>query len=212
MTATDKKTYPTFLDPEFIADLKLIAANYDKNQEQADDDTWNIARRVNEMWQEHKSITHDGFTDELVYPTKLDFLSAVSYEINQGLKKPRFSASGETLRRWCEVQARYSNFKEADLFLEALSFEHLRIAKVLDYNGKVANPVTALAMAQKENWTADEMRLHYDPPGQITIYEKFTGWLESLWTTKLEFIKKVEDREQARKLMNELRNIMERNR
>jgi hypothetical protein len=143
----------------------------------------------------------------------MDFLAAVSFQANQELNRTRFSASGETLRRWCEVYACYSNIKVEHLpVVKESSFEHLRIAKSLAYNEKVSSPLLALAEAVKNKWTADEMRLHYDPPGQVTIYEKFTGWLESLWTTKLEFIKSTDDREQARKLMNELRNIMERNR
>jgi len=56
------------------------------------------------------------------------------------------------------------------------------------------------------------MKVQFYPPGQVTIYEKFIGWIDSLWNTKLEFLKVKEDREEARRLISSLRGIMERNR
>ena len=208
---TKKVEATNYLDPEFVKELKAAAGYYDKNQELADDDKWNIATLVNEMWPEHKTMTYDGFTTELVYPTKEDFFIACSFQANEGLKKPRFSASGETLRRWCEVQATYATFPNANLLLEALSFDHMRLAKQLAYHEKVASPVLALATAQKEGWTATEMKEHYDPPQVVNIYDKFTGWIDSLWNTKLEFLKSADDRAEARKLIASLRGIIERN-
>lgn len=201
-----------YLDPDFVRELQATSKLYDANQEMADDNKWTIARLVNELWPEHKTLTWDGFTTDLVYPTKLDFLVACSYQANQGLKKARFSFSGETLRRWCEVQATYAPFKEAELLLSETSFEHLRIAKSLAYNEKAKTPLHALKWAIENGANAEDMKQHFDPPGQVAIYDRFVGWIDSLWNTKLEFFKIKEDRDEARRLIAALRGIVERNR
>src|SRR5688572_9973230 len=76
---------------------------------------------------------------------------------NIGLQKPRFSESGETLRRWCEVQAYYSQFSYADKLLDVYSFDHLVEAKRLAYQEKVKSAIEALKLAYSNRWTADEM-------------------------------------------------------
>jgi len=207
---TDSTNY---LDPEFVAELKAQAKSYDDNQENSDNDKWVIARLVNSMWEEHKTLTYDGFTEERVYPTKAEFLVACSFQANQGTKKVRFSASGETLRRWCEIHACYANIKADHLpVVKESSFEHLRIAKSLNYNEKVSSPLVALALAAQNKWTAEEMKEHYDPPQIVHIYDKFTGWLDSMWNTKLvDLFKDKDDREEARKLLAKLRGLLEKN-
>lgn len=146
------------LDPEFCAELRAMSLNYDDNQRNTDDDKWSIARVVNEMWDEHKGQ----------FDTKLDYLAECSRVANKGLKHKRFSNSGETLRRWCEVQATYQAFTEkvqdADKFLDLLSFDHLSRAKKLYLNAKVKSPFLALLEAVKQNYTAEEMQFHFDPP------------------------------------------------
>jgi Fic family protein len=146
------------LDPEFCGELCAMTKNFSDNQYNADSDKWNIARLVNDMWQEHKSH----------FETKLDYLAECSRVANTGLRHKRFSDSGETLRRWCEVQATYAAFAEkvedADKFLDLLSFDHLRQAKKLYLNGKVKSPFLALSTALVQKYTADEMQYHFDPP------------------------------------------------
>lgn len=147
------------LDPYLCADLQKMAEQYSDNQSNADDDKWSIARRVNEDWDEHKGR----------FDTRLDYYAECSRVMNarSGRKKKLFSDSGQTLRRWCEVQATYeslsTNVKDGDKFLDLLSFDHLYQAKVLYGKGKVKSPFEALAEAIKSDFTADEMSRHFDP-------------------------------------------------
>ena len=162
MTITDipfaTETASVVLAREFCDELSAMAQNYSDNQYNADSDKWNIARLVNEGWEEHK----------VHFETKLDYLAECSRVANRGLRHKRFSDSGETLRRWCEVQATYSAFTEkvqdADKFLDLLSFDHLSRAKRLYLNGKVKSPFLALSTAMTEKYTAEEMQFHFDPP------------------------------------------------
>lgn len=177
-----EKVDPTFsnsLDPEFVRDIQADAKLLDENQEAADESKWNIAARTNEMWPEHKGIVYE-LTNDFVYPTKNDFYAEVSRVGNTGLKHKRFSDSGETLRRWCEVQATYAQFDKAELFLEVLSFDHLAKAKKLARDEKVKVPILALAEAQRNHWTADEMKEHFDPSLPVHPYDRITGWLDGM--------------------------------
>jgi hypothetical protein len=198
-----------YLDPEFVKDLQETAKLYDANQECADDNAWHIARLVNDMWPEHKTLTYP--EGGKVFETKEEFLVACSFAVNSQLKKKRFSDSGQTLRRWCEVNATYNQLKGADELLTVLSFEHLRIAKSLAYNEKVkGGPVVALARAVKEKWTADEMREHYDPPTKPTLYDVVKGHLTTLVNYKsFEFLKSVENKKACIGHAQEIQRIIE---
>ena len=189
----------TILDPEFLVELKGIAGLYHDGQSQADDSKWNIARLVNEMWDEHKSQ----------FPTKDDYYIECSKCANESIGRKRFSDSGETLRRWCEVQATYANFKEADLFLSELSFDHLYKAKRLSNKGRVSVPVLALAEAVKRNWNAEEMQFHYDPPVTPNSYDAMKGRLEMITNIKsYEFLKIAENKEACINHAKEIQRII----
>jgi hypothetical protein len=173
------------LDPEFIKDVQANAKEYDTFQSESDDSKWTIARKTNEMWPEHKGlVVQDAAWEEpkLLFPTKMDYYMEVSRVANMGLRKKRFSDSGETLRRWCEVQETYSQFPQADLLLSEVSFDHLVKAKKLAKDGKVKSPIHALAWAMNadERHTADEMKEHFDPSLPTHPYDQLKGWLAGM--------------------------------
>ena len=177
------------LDPEFTAELRAMSKNYDDNQSNADDDQWNIARKVNEMWQEHKNLTHEVIEDDervikKIFPSKTEYYMECSRVANIGLKIKRFSDSGETLRRWCEVVGTYETFvgrvDDGEKFLLLLSFDHLYKAKTLYLNSKVKSPFDALIKAVQEKYTADEMQYHFDPPLPPDEYKDMLGRLDVL--------------------------------
>lgn len=167
------------LDPQFVKDLMASAKEYDNAEEISDDEKWAIAEKVNDLWPEHAGIRY-AMSKKKVFETKADYYVECSRVANIGLKRKRFGDSGETLRAWCELQQTYANFPDVHKFLDALSFEHLRKAKKLAKDEKVKVPVLALAKAIAENWTADEMKEHYDPSEPIHPYDKFMGWIEGM--------------------------------
>jgi hypothetical protein len=143
---------------------------------------WNLARTVNDQWAEHKGLVKDG---EKVFPTKLDYLAEVSRVCNFGLKRKRFTDTGETLRRWCETVAVYETLadtvKRADEFLDLLTFDHLWRAKRLYKKGKVKSPFLALSYAMTDGRkTAEEMEFHFDPPAHPDEWEVMRDRVEAM--------------------------------
>lgn len=174
-----QSTFSLYLDPEFVNDLMKSAKEYDRAEEISDDEKWRISERVNELWPEHAGMIYE-LTSERVFPTKQEYYAECSRVANIGLTRKRFSDSGETLRRWCEVQQTYATFPDAHKFLDVLSFSHLQKAKKLAKDNKVKVPVLALAEAINRQWTADEMKEHYDPTEPVHPFDKVTGWLEGM--------------------------------
>lgn len=175
--ATKSQPVSVVLDPEFIAELQANAKAYDAIQENADNSQWTIARIVNGMYSEHKSQFINAETGK---PDKGMYYAECSRVANIGLKKSRFSESGETLRRWCEVQSLYAPFSWADQLLDKLSFSHLQVNKKLHKDGKVKTVLEALERAIVEKWTSDEMREHFDPSIPPHPYELIQGRLAGL--------------------------------
>ena len=171
--------FSRYLSPDFATDLMQSAKEYDRAEEVSDNEKWVIAELVNDMWSEHAGLVYE-LTGEKVFPTKAEYYVECSRVANIGLSRKRFGDSGETLRAWCELQQTYAAFPDIHKFLDALSFEHLRKAKKLAKDEKVKVPVLALAKAIQENWTADEMKEHYDPSEPVHPYEKVTSWLDGM--------------------------------
>ena len=171
--------FSRYLSPDFAIDLMQSAKEYDRAEEVSDNEKWVIAELVNDMWSEHAGLVYE-LTGEKVFPTKAEYYVECSRVANIGLSRKRFGDSGETLRAWCELQQTYAAFPDIHKFLDALSFEHLRKAKKLAKDEKVKVPVLALAKAIQENWTADEMKEHYDPSEPVHPYEKVTSWLDGM--------------------------------
>ncbi len=165
-------TLSEVLDPEFCSRLQYDAAYYDVHQSFADQTKWDIAKQVNEWWSEHQGVFEGN---------KKAYFAEVSRVANIGLEKPRFSQSGETLRKYCELQESYKNVKGADNLLKQTSFDHLMTARKLAKDGKVDSPLKALTEAFQNGWTEEEMRTHFDPPELVHPYDKITGWLASLY-------------------------------
>lgn len=155
----------TMLDPELVADIQRISARINDLDYELGNEKWIIAGRVNEMWTEHKGI----------YDNVEAYRAECSRIANAQNKRKLFSTSGETLKRWCQVRATYNEYEHAELFLTALSFDHLAKAKSIYLSEKVKSPLVPLALAEKNNWSADEMEFHYNNnPVTVSIGAKNT--------------------------------------
>ncbi len=150
-----QKVNSVFLDPDFMRELATMTTAYAIQQGNADLTKWGIAKAVNGFWSEHMS----SFGGK-----KQDYYTECSRVANDGLYIPVFGESGQTLRRWCEVQETYSNFDAAEQFLTTLSFDHLAKAKKLAKDGRVSVPTLALAEAVSRHFSVDDMMEHFDPP------------------------------------------------
>ena len=160
-----KVSLETKLDPELVADIQHASQRIDELDYELGNEKWIIAGRVNEMWEEHRGI----------YETVEEYRSECSRVANAQNKRKIFSDSGETLKRWCQIRATYNEYEHAELFLTALSFDHLAKAKSIFLSGKVKSPLVPLALAEKNRWSADEMEYHYNNnPVTVTIGAKNT--------------------------------------
>jgi hypothetical protein len=198
---TPARSASEVLDPEFCAELQANAKAYDATQENADNSKWEIAKSVNGMWPEHKNGGH--FAD------KRQYYEECSRVANIGLKKKRFSDSGETLRRWCEVQVFWGHFSYADKLLDVYSFAHLVEAKRVYAKEKVKSPLDALKVALDNGFTADELHEHYFPPEKPHPWELAQGRLAGLMNVSdYPFLKARADRERCVALASEINSII----
>lgn len=191
------------LDPELIDDLFKFAERYGNLDYELGNEKWNIAGRVNEMWDEHKRLRDEN--GEAYFQNLDEYRAECSRLCNLKAKRYLFSESGETLRRWCEVRATYDNFEHAELFLSELSFDHLYKARSIYMSGAVKSPLLPLAEASKRGWSAEDMEYHYkkNPP---SVAASFLNTLKNFVEKKLERLElPKERRERVMKLVDELR-------
>lgn len=197
----------SLLRPEFVRQLQRTAKQYDHHHKRAGRYQFILARRVNEEWAKE-------YEGEV---RKEDYYAACSYEINAALGFPICSYSGETLRRWCELDSSYRNISESlyPLF-DILSIEHFRIARRLaklpENESKCNTPEHILAFAYANKMTADEMEQHFDPNKAEPVhpYDSAIGHFDSLLTNKFEWIRDVHDRQEIVRHLSEARKIAER--
>lgn len=175
------------LGVEFCTELQANAKAYSATQENADNSKWATAKLVNDMWDESKRHFED----------KKQYYAECSRVANIGLKKKAFSDSGESLRRWCEVQAFWGAFSFGDKLLDVYTFAHLVEIKRLVGNGK-ADAREALHAAAVNKWTSEEVREHYDPPQTPHPYDVTKGRLAGLMSADAyPFLKSKEKRDEC---------------
>lgn len=200
-------TEERLLDPELEADIAHAAGEIDRLTGDLDNQQLIISRRVNDMWEEHKSA----------FSSKMDYFAECSRVANLKSSRHVFAESGETLKRWCEVVATYENLdgelkRGYDLsiedLLDALTFHHLYKARKLYINGKVKSPLYALAEAMSNRWSAEDMEFHYDgntnsiKGGFISFLQKFIEKKLPKLELSAERLSRVQDL--IRQLMKEL--------
>ena len=169
------KTEVNLIDPELITDLQDLTTKYAEAQQSADKIKWQIAQKVNDGYSEHKGI----FAGD-----KITYYVECSRVANDGLAIKIFGESGQTLRRWCEVQATYENFPQAELLLEETSFKHLSIAKRAAYHEKANSPIEAMKWALDHHAAAEDMEYHYFPPTKSTEYDVIDGSITHMLNPK----------------------------
>ena len=194
------KTDVILIDPELITDLQDLTTKYAEAQQSADKIKWQIAQKVNDGYSEHKGI----FAGD-----KIAYYVECSRVANDGLAIKIFGESGQTLRRWCEVQAAYENFPQAELLLEETSFKHLSIAKRAAKQEKAESPIAAMDWALAMGASADDMQEHYFPSIAPHPYDKLKDTLEWMTTKDAwQFIKNTERRDECIFYTNVIRKIV----
>ena len=177
------------IDPDLITDLQDLTSRYAEAQQSADKIKWQIALYVNDAYSEHKGI----FAGD-----KMAYYAECSRVANDGLSIKIMGESGQTLRRWAEVQAAYENFPQAELLLEETSFKALEIGKKAAYHGKAESPIAAMDWALAMGASVDDMQEHYFPAEIPDPYKQFSGVMSSLldpftysWISDAEVISKL---------------------
>lgn len=203
MTQFAEQKLSEVLYPPFAAELQSLGAEHEKYQDSADFTVWDIASRVNEWWDEHKTAFAD----------KKQYYEECSRVINHGRRIKRLTDSGETLRRWCNVVARYAEFPNAEALFHQTSFEHLRLAAVLARDEKVKSPIEAVNTALERGYSADEMFYHFAPAQPVHPYDDASGKLDAMldrgywkWLKSPKTIKRVLE------LVNEIKKVIEEDR
>ena len=147
-----------FFRPEFLSRVRCTAKELHASRQAESKHQWAVARMVNDEW---CWVEQEFGKGEI---NKLYFYAATSEQINSALPFPVCAASGETLRRWCEVAASYANM-DTSMLETALSFEHFRAARSLAKLSKNEQagitPYDILLRAAQEPWTVEEMEAHF---------------------------------------------------
>lgn len=196
-----KVSHASFLPPGFVTELQTQAREYAALEQVKSRREWAFGESVNCMWERLAPEIKAEISKDMFYVE-------CSHHINASVEFPIVSASGETLRRWCEVAAAYRDMPGVELIRESLSFDHFRRARALANKGKVSVPAYALAVAVTHKYTAEEMSHHFDPPQAPNEYERVTGWLDGLQATRFSWLPK-EKRERLASLLQEIRKILE---
>lgn len=188
------------LDYAFVDKLQAEARKLSIMQNVTCKKQWCIGDMVNDEWRQY-----DG---EI---TKEQFYEECSRAINHGLPFPICSASGQTLRRWCEVTESYAKLPALDAFKEALSFDHFFQARRMANDEKYSLPAPDIALAQavQNKWTVSEMVFHFSPKEPVHEYDKAISWLDSLQRVKLDWIKDADKRKKAEYHLDQFRQIVE---
>lgn len=185
------------LDPTLIKSLADEAHKLENIVFEETQIKWIIADKVNDMWGEHQSI----------FGNKDEYMAECSRVMNEKSKIKLFGESGQTLRKWCQVQLAFSAFAESEELLSKTSFAHLEVAKSASLAGKVDTPVDAVMLALQNKWSADDLRFHYfNDPKHVTVDAKnmLTKLLTSL-PVKLNWTG-----EKAKNFRKELSELIER--
>jgi hypothetical protein len=190
----------SFLPLAFVDNLQRQARRYAVLEKLKSRREWFFGDLINCQWEK----LNDEIKDEV---TREGYYVECSYWINAAVGFPIVGASGETLRRWCEVAESFKNVPGIESMKDHLSFDHFRRARVLANKGKVSVPVYALAVAAAEGYTAEEMSRHFDPPASPDEFSRATGWLEGLESAKFEWLPR-DKREQAHSLIRQLRQLL----
>lgn len=124
---------------------------------------WNLGKLANDTW--------DTLPADVVEEIrKADFYAECSQWINHAAGRAVVGSSGETLRRWADVERHYRQFPNVDAWKDGLSFHHFENARQIG-----GNPLTdttapeALAFAVQNNWTAAEMSEELDKKHELSL-------------------------------------------
>lgn len=123
---------------------------------------WEIGKLANEVWDNLPADMREEIR-------KADFYAECSQWINHAAGRAVVGTSGETLRRWADVEKYFRQFPNIEIWKENLFFNHFERARII--GGNPLTPVTApeaLAFAVENNWTASEMSEELDKKHEIS--------------------------------------------
>ena len=161
---TGKALPKSQMRPEFAGWLKLYVGPRLSSAQQTDTELrFEIASCCNMELIEHG---YDGTNEEFYAEASYYLKSAGVVDI---------SASGETLRRWMDLEKFYSNLTGRDVYLSNLSQDHFFKARTLSLNEGI-KAIDALDYAIANECTADEMLDNFSKktPGEKE-WRRFVG-------------------------------------
>jgi hypothetical protein len=161
------QVYQPALSKEFADFLRKQGRKIKTVSDALDVMKWHLADAVNLEW------IDGGYKGEV---TKEEFY----IECCTCLPVMLFGKSGQTLRRWCDLRNFYEDVPNSDVLLRGSSFDHLLRAKRLELGNKIEAAEIAVAVAIKNELTAEEMQYKYDPRGESETEERTIERLFSL--------------------------------
>jgi hypothetical protein len=164
-----------FIPPAAVADLRRQASRLAALGHAKDRREWRFGWTVNDIWDSLPEDVQAEVSREM-------FFVECSRLINEAVRFPLVTETGETVRVWASVEKEFRDVAGLELMQERLSFDHFRVARSLYLHKKVSVPVYALAKAIEQEWTADDMKRHFDPPEPPDMFQRAVGWLDLLET------------------------------
>ena len=191
----------------FTRRLSRVAVKFERHQRRADEYKWLITEIVLREWEENETLRAE--------IRKHDYYAMASETINAALPYPVCSASGETLRQWCDIAEAYRHMPARDAFRKVLKWQHFaqarRLANLPENISQGLTPDLILAEAYNNHLTAEEMRDRFDPSRSEPVheYDRAIGWLDSLQGLGFGWIKDKDKRNEINKHVAEIRRILE---
>ena len=154
--------------PDFAAWLKLDIGKRLANIQRTDTELrFEIAQKCNEELETHE---YDGTNEE--------FYAEASYYLKHA-GVINISASGETLRRWMDIEKFYNGMTGLDVYMANLGMEHFRRARSLSLNEGI-KAIYVLDYAIENECTALEMEYNFSRQTQERAWIRFVGWFRKV--------------------------------
>lgn len=191
----------------FTRRLSRVAVKFERHQRRADEYKWLITEIVLREWEENETLRAE--------IRKHDYYAMASETINAALPYPVCSASGETLRQWCDIAEAYRHMPARDAFRKVLKWQHFaqarRLANLPENISQGLTPDLILAEAYNNHLTAEEMRDQFDASRAEPVheYDRAIGWLDSLQGLGFGWIKDKDKRYEINKHLAAIRQMLE---
>lgn len=194
------------LRPDFVTAVRKSGERWERLTKATEKVQWVIGELAVKEW---RFVERDA-QGEL---TKEHFQMMASAEINAALPRKLLTNTGQTLRRWMDTFEAWENlYKEIELLKDEVPYDCFRLAPMfakLEKN-KGITPLAMIVRAYREEWTADDMEVHYGKDKTpVHEYDRVIGWLDGLQGAKFEWVKDKAQRTEMTQLAARMREIAE---